>query len=84
MRKELLRSHKDFNHEIWKSSLVAMTQKVLHFLDHKSHIFPTLGRIAHMCIAVSFYMEASFIPAQFKNASVQLSNESKFPPAPNT
>ena len=25
-----------------------MTQKVLRFLDHKLHIFPTLGRIVHM------------------------------------
>ena len=48
MTKGLLRSHKDFNHEIWKCSLVAMTQKVLRFLDHKLHIFPTLGRIVHM------------------------------------
>ena len=48
MTKGLLRSHKDFNHEIWKCSFVALTQKVLHFLDHKLHIFPALGRINHI------------------------------------
>ena len=27
-----------------------MTEKVLQFLDHKSHLFPALGRMTHMYI----------------------------------
>ena len=47
MTKGLLCSHKDVNHEIWKGSFVAMTEKVLQVLNHKLHLFPALGRMAH-------------------------------------
>ena len=29
-----------------------MTEKVLLFWDHKSHIYPALGRISHMTTAL--------------------------------